>query len=56
VRENDAVLASPGWIDPQQMFQCVCGKIHFRYVGIVCPCGEPFPYEFQEKHYRGVTA
>lgn len=29
-------------------FRCVCGKMHLRYVGRTCPCGEPFPEEFRE--------
>lgn len=49
---SDEVLRSPGWIDPRQMFQCVCGKVHLRYVGLTCPCGEPFPREFREENLR----
>jgi hypothetical protein len=42
-----------GWMDPALMFRCaVCGKVHFRFVGRVCPCGEPFPDEHREVQYR----
>lgn len=27
-------------------FRCVCGKMHLRWSGEICPCGEPFPPEY----------
>lgn len=33
-------------------FQCVCGKMHLYWSGKVCPCGEPFPYEYKYVVYR----
>jgi hypothetical protein len=33
-------------------FRCVCGKVHMKWSGKVCPCGEPFPYEVREVQYR----
>lgn len=35
-------------------FHCSkCSKAHFKYLGKVCPCGEPFPEDCEEKQYRG---
>lgn len=42
----------PRWMDPVLMFTCVCGKVHLRESGNVCPCGEPFPTEHRKQNYR----
>lgn len=44
-------------VDGYPLYRCAkCGKQHFQWSGVVCPCGEPFPYDVAEQHYRQAVA
>jgi predicted ATP-dependent serine protease len=35
------------------LFRCAaCGKLHFKWTGRTCPCGEPFPDAVREESLR----
>lgn len=61
----EAGLLSPGTVDHQESemtttqdrtsdyFRCLaCGKVHLKWSGVECPCGELFPTEYRDVAQR----
>lgn len=57
MRPGKELVPTHGTVEAEMLancyFRCVCGKMHLRWSGKVCECGEPFPQEFRAEVMRG---